>query len=51
VATPPRGAEHFHWHVDIAARLNIKASFEFATGVDINTYPPERAAADLRECL
>ena len=51
VRTAPRGAEHFNWHVDIAPRLSIKASFEFATGVDINTYPPERAAADLRECL
>jgi UDPglucose--hexose-1-phosphate uridylyltransferase len=51
VRTAPRGTEHFNWHVDIAPRLSIKASFEFATGVDINTYPPERAAADLRECL
>jgi len=51
VRTAPRGSEHFHWHVDIAPRLSIKAAFEFATGVDINTYPPEQAAADLRECL
>jgi UDPglucose--hexose-1-phosphate uridylyltransferase len=51
VRTAPRGAESFHWHVDIAPRLQIKAAFEFATGVDINIYPPERAAADLRECL
>jgi UDPglucose--hexose-1-phosphate uridylyltransferase len=51
VRTAPRGAESFHWHVDIAPRLITKASFEFATGVDINTYPPERAAADLRECI
>ena len=51
VRTAPRGAESFHWRLDIAPRLAIKASFEFATGVDINTYPPERAAADLRECL
>jgi UDPglucose--hexose-1-phosphate uridylyltransferase len=51
VRTAPRGSEHFHWHVDIAPRLSIKAAFEFATGVDINIYPPERAAADLRECL
>jgi UDPglucose--hexose-1-phosphate uridylyltransferase len=51
VRTAPRGSEHFHWHVDIAPRLSIKASFEFATGVDINTYPPERAAEDLRACL
>jgi UDPglucose--hexose-1-phosphate uridylyltransferase len=51
VRTAPRGAEHFHWHVDIAPRLSVKAAFELATGVDIVTYPPERAAADLRELL
>jgi UDPglucose--hexose-1-phosphate uridylyltransferase len=51
VRTAPRGAEDFHWHVDIAPRLTIKAGFEFGTGVDINVYPPERAAADLRELL
>ncbi len=49
VRTAPRSTESFHWHIDIAPRLTVKASFEFATGVDINTYPPERAAADLRE--
>jgi UDPglucose--hexose-1-phosphate uridylyltransferase len=51
VRTAPRGAEHFHWHVDIAPRLTVKAGFELATGVDINVYPPERATADLREAL
>lgn len=51
VRTAPHGTDHFHWHVDIAPRLSIKAAFEFATGVDIVTYPPERAAADLRELL
>jgi UDPglucose--hexose-1-phosphate uridylyltransferase len=51
VRTAPRGAEPFHWHVDIAPRLTIKAGFELATGIDINVYPPERAASDLRECL
>jgi UDPglucose--hexose-1-phosphate uridylyltransferase len=51
VATAPRGAERFHWHVDIAPRLTIKAGFELGSGVDINVYPPERAAADLRDCL
>jgi UDPglucose--hexose-1-phosphate uridylyltransferase len=51
VATAPRGAETFHWHVDIAPRLTIKAGLELGAGVDINVYPPERAAADLRECL
>jgi UDPglucose--hexose-1-phosphate uridylyltransferase len=51
VATAPHGADSFHWHVDIAPRLTTKAGFELGTGVDINIYPPERAAADLRECL
>jgi UDPglucose--hexose-1-phosphate uridylyltransferase len=51
VRTAPRGAEAFHWHIDIAPRLTIKAGFEMGTGIDINVYPPERAAADLKECL
>jgi UDPglucose--hexose-1-phosphate uridylyltransferase len=51
IRTAPRGAEHFHWHVEIAPRLSIKAGFELGTGVDINIYPPERAASDLREAL
>jgi UDPglucose--hexose-1-phosphate uridylyltransferase len=51
VRTAPRGAEPFHWHVDISPRLSVKAGFELGTGVDINIYPPERAAADLRDCL
>jgi UDPglucose--hexose-1-phosphate uridylyltransferase len=51
VRTAPHGAEPFHWHVDIVPRLTIKAGFELGTGVDINIYPPERAASDLRECL
>ncbi len=51
VRSAPRGAEPFHWHVDIAPRLTIKAGFELGTGVDIDVYPPEQAAADLREAL
>ncbi len=51
VRTAPRGAEPFHWHVDIAPRLTTRAGFELGTGVDINIYPPELAASDLRECL
>jgi UDPglucose--hexose-1-phosphate uridylyltransferase len=49
--TAPRGTEHFHWHVDIVPRVTVRAGFELGTGVDINVYPPERAAADLRETL
>ena len=51
VRTAPRGAEEFCWHIDIAPRLTIRAGFELGTGVEINTYPPERAAADLREAI
>lgn len=51
IRTAPSGAEAFHWHVDIAPRLTIRAGFELGTGVDINTYPPERTASDLREAL
>jgi UDPglucose--hexose-1-phosphate uridylyltransferase len=51
VRTAPRDAERFHWHVDIVPRLTVLAGFELGTGVPINVYPPERAAADLREAL
>ncbi|HSI80766.1 MAG TPA: DUF4921 family protein [Solirubrobacterales bacterium] len=51
VRTAPRGVEEFCWHVDIVPRLTIRAGFELGTGVDINVYPPERAAADLRAAL
>jgi UDPglucose--hexose-1-phosphate uridylyltransferase len=51
IRTAPRGAEEFCWHIDIVPRLTIRAGFEFGTGVDINVYPPERAASDLREVL
>jgi UDPglucose--hexose-1-phosphate uridylyltransferase len=47
VRTAPRGIEEFCWHVDILPRLTIRAGFELGTGVDINVYAPERAAADL----
>jgi UDPglucose--hexose-1-phosphate uridylyltransferase len=51
VRTAPAGTDRFHWHVDLVPRLTVKAGFEFGTGVDINVYPPERAAADLRAAL
>jgi UDPglucose--hexose-1-phosphate uridylyltransferase len=49
--TAPRGAEGFHWHLDIAPRIGIRAGFEMSTGVELNVFPPERAAAELREGL
>jgi UDPglucose--hexose-1-phosphate uridylyltransferase len=51
VRTAPRGTEEFCWHVDLVPRLTVRAGFELGTGVDVNVYPPERAAADLREAL
>jgi UDPglucose--hexose-1-phosphate uridylyltransferase len=51
VRTAPRGAEHFDWHVDVLPRTTVRAAFELATGVDVNVYPPERAASDLREVI
>jgi UDPglucose--hexose-1-phosphate uridylyltransferase len=47
--TAPRGAEHFHWRIDIVPRLTILAGLELGAGVGVNIYPPERAAADLRD--
>jgi len=51
VRTAPRGTEEFCWHIEIVPRLTIRAGFELGTGVEICTYPPERAASDLREAL
>jgi UDPglucose--hexose-1-phosphate uridylyltransferase len=49
--TAPRGAETFHWHLDIAPRIGIRAGFEMSTGIELNVFPPERAAAELRDAL
>ncbi len=51
IRTAPRRTEEFCWHIDLSPRLTIRAGFELGTGVDINTYAPERAASDLREAL
>jgi UDPglucose--hexose-1-phosphate uridylyltransferase len=51
VRTAPRGVEQFHWHLDIAPRIGIRAGFEMSTEVELNIYPPERAAGELREAL
>jgi UDPglucose--hexose-1-phosphate uridylyltransferase len=49
--TAPRGADTFHWHLDLSPRIGIRAGFEMSTGVEINVFPPERAASELREAL
>src|SRR5262249_23316995 len=51
VRSAPRGADEFHWHVDTLPRLTVRAGFEIGTGVDVNVYPPERAAEELRGVL
>jgi UDPglucose--hexose-1-phosphate uridylyltransferase len=51
VITAPRGVEQFSWHLDLAPRFAIRAGFEMSTGVELNVFPPERAAAELREAL
>jgi UDPglucose--hexose-1-phosphate uridylyltransferase len=51
VRTAPLGAGEFCWHVDLVPRLTVRAGFELGTGVEINVYPPERAATELREAL
>jgi UDPglucose--hexose-1-phosphate uridylyltransferase len=51
VTTAPRGAEQFCWHLDLAPRIGVRAGFEMSTGVELNIYPPEKAAAELREAL
>jgi UDPglucose--hexose-1-phosphate uridylyltransferase len=51
IRTAPSGIDEFCWHVDLIPRLTIRAGFELGTGVDINTYAPERAANDLRDAL
>ena len=51
VRTSPRGTDEFHWHLDILPRLTVRAGFEMGTGVEVNVYPPERAAGDLRKVV
>jgi UDPglucose--hexose-1-phosphate uridylyltransferase len=47
VRTAPKGAETFHWHVDVVPRLTRLAGFELGTGLAVNIVAPERAAAEL----
>jgi UDPglucose--hexose-1-phosphate uridylyltransferase len=51
IRTAPRGVDQFHWHLDLAPRIAIRAGFEMSTEVELNIYPPERAASELREAL
>lgn len=39
----------YHWHIEILPRIAKEAGFEWGTGVNINTVPPEQAAKELRD--
>jgi UDPglucose--hexose-1-phosphate uridylyltransferase len=46
--TADTGSERWpRWYVEITPRLSIVAGFEQATGVSVNTLPPDRAVAEL----
>jgi UDPglucose--hexose-1-phosphate uridylyltransferase len=49
VRTAPSGAEHFCWRIEIQPRLTHLAGLERGTGVTLCIWPPETAAAELRE--
>jgi UDPglucose--hexose-1-phosphate uridylyltransferase len=48
VHTAPQGARPYHWYVEVTPRVSVIAGFEQATGVLVNTAPPEDAAIALR---
>lgn len=41
--------DHYHWHIEIIPRLSQLAGLELGTGIHINSFPPEVAAARLRQ--
>ncbi|MDH3997271.1 MAG: galactose-1-phosphate uridylyltransferase [Desulfuromonadales bacterium] len=42
-------SQDYHWHIELAPRLNQIAGFEWGSGFFINPLPPEDAARFLRE--
>lgn len=49
LADPAAIEAAYHWHLEIVPRLHRVNGFEWATGMFINTVPPEEAARILRE--
>ena len=52
VVSPPLDQIHRlanHWFIDVVPRVTTPAGFELGSRIVINTEPPERAAAKLRE--
>lgn len=52
-SAPPEDerAAYYLWHLRIVPRLATPAGFELATGISVNSLPPEQAAARLRAVL
>jgi UDPglucose--hexose-1-phosphate uridylyltransferase len=48
VHTAPRDGTPFHWYVEVIPRVSVVAGFEQATGILVNTVPPDQAAEMLR---
>ena len=46
--TAPRGAEHYHWRIEVVPRLTQLAGLELGAGISVNVLPPEQAALELR---
>ena len=42
---------HYQWHIEILPKTATWAGFELATGIEVSTIQPEKAAEFLREQL
>jgi len=40
---------HYHWHIEVLPKFNIRAGFELGTGIEINIIDPDLAARILRK--
>ena len=45
---PPKGVDDYHYHLELLPRLNIKAGFEYLTGLNFVSVGPEYAALEMR---
>lgn len=51
IHTAPEGEPWYRWHLELLPRTDRAAGFEWATGVFINTTPPELAASHLQAAM
>jgi UDPglucose--hexose-1-phosphate uridylyltransferase len=47
--TPPQGADHYHWRIEVVPRLTQLAGLELGAGISVNVLAPEDSAAQLRD--